>query len=83
MARSLHVLREAAMALIAGAIWAFPAAAQDFPRTLNIYVGYGPGVQIVHNAFVASPHHYENLVEPSYNLIGIGVTVLPSSIQGR
>jgi tripartite-type tricarboxylate transporter receptor subunit TctC len=34
---------KAAIGFIAGALFAFPAMAQDFPRTLNIYVGYGPG----------------------------------------
>src|SRR5207302_7137773 len=38
-------------------------------------VGYGPDVDVVFNAFVASPHHYENLVEKSFNRVGIGVAL--------
>src|SRR5207302_1519872 len=37
-------------------------------------VGYGPTVQGLHDAFVNSPHHYENMVEPTYNAVGIAVT---------
>jgi hypothetical protein len=38
-------------------------------------VGEGPGVDPVWAAFVASPPHYANLVDPSYNLVGIGTVV--------
>src|SRR5581483_7784867 len=37
-------------------------------------VGMGGDVDAIHNAFVASPHHYENMVEPRYNAVGIAVT---------
>src|SRR5207237_1010271 len=30
-------------------------------------------VQSIQDAFIASPHHYENLVDPVYNYVGIGV----------
>jgi hypothetical protein len=40
-------------------------------------VGVGAEVDSLFDAFVASPHHYENLVDPAFNLVGIGVTVLP------
>jgi hypothetical protein len=36
-------------------------------------VGVGSAVQQLHDAFVASPHHYENIVEPAFNFVGIGV----------
>jgi hypothetical protein len=36
-------------------------------------VGTGWTVQSIQDAFVASPHHYENLVDPVYNYVGIGV----------
>ena len=36
-------------------------------------VGMGPDVAALHDAFVASPDHYRNLVHPSYNGIGVGV----------
>ena len=38
-------------------------------------VGYGPTVDAIFNAFVASPHHYENLVDKAYNRVGVGVAV--------
>src|SRR5205809_5400221 len=37
-------------------------------------VGMGGSVQTLHDAFVASPHHYENMIEPRYNAVGIAVT---------
>ena len=36
-------------------------------------VGTGSSVSSIQNAFINSPHHYENLVDPSYNYVGIGV----------
>src|SRR5687767_3252042 len=36
-------------------------------------VGYGGAVGPVHDAFVASPDHYRNLVDSAYNAVGIGV----------
>jgi hypothetical protein len=36
-------------------------------------VGVGGSVQAIQDAFIASPHHYENLVDPVYNYVGIGV----------
>jgi len=36
-------------------------------------VGTGWTVQSIQDAFIASPHHYENLVDPVYNYVGIGV----------
>jgi hypothetical protein len=27
------------------------------------------------NAFVASPAHYKNIVDPAYNYVGVGVTI--------
>lgn len=44
----------------------------DWSR-LGENVGMGPSVQEMHDAFVASPHHYENLVHPDYRYIGLGV----------
>ena len=39
-------------------------------------VGFGPDVDTVFAAFIASREHYKNLVEPAFNTVGIGVTVL-------
>ena len=37
-------------------------------------VGGGGSVAIVFNAFVNSPFHFGNMIDPTYNLTGIGVT---------
>ena len=37
-------------------------------------VGMGGDVTAIHNAFVASPHHYENMVDGRYNAVGIAIT---------
>jgi uncharacterized protein YkwD len=36
-------------------------------------VGVGPDVLVVHNAFLASPHHRDNMLFPAYNAIGVGI----------
>ena len=36
-------------------------------------VGKGPSVQSIHNALVASPGHYANLVDPGFQYVGMGV----------
>lgn len=36
-------------------------------------VGVGAGVQVLIDAFVASPGHYANIVDPSFTHIGVGV----------
>src|SRR4051812_14030548 len=36
-------------------------------------VGEGGSVGAIQQAFINSPHHYENLVDPVYNYVGIGV----------
>lgn len=38
-------------------------------------VGMGGSVTSLHDAFVASPSHYENLVDPGFDAMAIGVTV--------
>jgi hypothetical protein len=40
-------------------------------------VGVGPSVDALMNAFIASPHHYENLVNPVYDRVGIGEVITP------
>lgn len=42
-------------------------------------VGYGPVVGPIQDAFVASPTHYANLVDPGFQTVGVGVV----SIGGR
>lgn len=38
-------------------------------------VGVGPDVATIFSAFVNSPRHYANLVDPAFTHIGIGVTI--------
>jgi hypothetical protein len=42
-------------------------------QKLGENVGTGSTVDSIQNAFINSPHHYENLVDPVYNYVGIGV----------
>jgi hypothetical protein len=37
-------------------------------------VGVGPNNDVIWSAFVASAHHYENIVDPAFNYVGVGVT---------
>lgn len=36
-------------------------------------VGYGPSVEWIHSAFMNSGHHAGNILDPSYNYVGVGV----------
>jgi uncharacterized protein YkwD len=51
----------------------------DISALLGVYtavaenVGYGPDPASVHAQFVASPFHYQNLTDPGYRRVGIGV----------
>jgi uncharacterized protein YkwD len=36
-------------------------------------VGMGWNVDVIEDAILKSPHHYENIVRPAYNSIGVGV----------
>lgn len=38
-------------------------------------VGVGYGVDELMQAFINSPHHYTNLVDPDWNQVGVGVTL--------
>jgi uncharacterized protein YkwD len=42
-------------------------------QRLGENVGMGGDVDSLHRAFVASPHHYENLVNANFDRIGVGV----------
>jgi hypothetical protein len=42
-------------------------------RTLGENVGTGPDDASIENAFENSPHHFENMVDPSFTRIGVGV----------
>jgi uncharacterized protein YkwD len=43
-------------------------------------VGVGATVEQLHDAFVDSPAHYENMVDPGWQLVGVGVLVDDGSI---
>jgi len=36
-------------------------------------VGVGPNIPVIHAAFLASPHHRDNLLFPQYSIMGMGV----------
>ena len=49
-------------------------------KKLGENVGMGGSVDGLHRAFVNSPHHYENLVDPAFGHVGIGIVVNGSTI---
>ncbi|MGH9269087.1 MAG: CAP domain-containing protein, partial [Acidimicrobiales bacterium] len=44
----------------------------DWAR-LTENVGIGPGVDPIHEAFLASPKHFANIVDPKVTHVGVGV----------
>jgi hypothetical protein len=60
----------------AGEISHNPSLANQVPsgwKKLGENVGQGGNVDSLQQAFVNSPSHYHNLVDPAFNLVGIGV----------
>ena len=60
----------------AGAISHNPALTTQAPSDwikLGENVGVGPTVESLHDAFVASPEHYRNMVDPAFQKVGVGV----------
>jgi hypothetical protein len=49
-------------------------------RKLGENVGMGGSVDGLHKAFVNSPHHYENLVDPAFEFVGIGIVTNGNTI---
>jgi hypothetical protein len=45
-------------------------------------VGVGPDIPVIHAAFLASPHHRENLMNPAYTLMGMGVAPGTGNMTG-
>jgi hypothetical protein len=43
-------------------------------------VGMGPNVQALHDAFVASPLHLDNMIDPDFDWVGVGVVSGPPGI---
>lgn len=50
-----------------------PAGISSDWQKLGENVGVGGSVESLFDAFVASPTHYENLVDPTYRYVGVGV----------
>ncbi len=48
-------------------------------QKLGENVGVGPSVAALHEAFVKSPTHYANLVDPAFRYVGLGVV----TVDGR
>ena len=53
----------------------FPNQVSANWRKLGENVGTGGNVDVLFNAFVNSPAHYENLVDPAFNNVGVGVVI--------
>jgi hypothetical protein len=54
----------------------YHSTADQYPESwigLGENVGVGPTCNDVEQAFLASPHHYENIVDPKWTSIGVGV----------
>ena len=54
----------------------YHSTADQYPGNwigLGENVGVGPTCNDVQQAFLASPHHYENIVDPKWTSIGVGV----------
>ena len=58
---------------------ALDAVVDDW-RRLGENVGRGPGVDVIHTAFMDSPTHAENVLEPGYDEVGVGVAVVDGQL---
>jgi hypothetical protein len=58
-----------------GNIWHsnLPDGVTENWQRLGENVGMGGSVDALHDAFVKSPHHYENLIDPGFRYVGVGV----------
>ena len=67
----------------AGTIWHNPNLAAQSPSNwarLGENVGMGPSVVSLHNAFMASPGHFANMVNGHYDSVGVGVAMSGSTM---
>lgn len=58
----------------------YHSTADQYPGNwtgLGENVGVGPTCDDIEAAFLASPHHYENIVNPQWTTLGIGVALSP------
>jgi hypothetical protein len=56
------------------------AEAPDGWRLLGENVGVGPTCEALHQAFMDSVHHRDNIVEPRFNQVGMGVVLSGTTI---
>jgi uncharacterized protein YkwD len=49
-------------------------------QKLGENVGVGGSVAALHEAFLHSPHHYENIADPVFDEVGVGVVVAEGTI---
>ena len=58
----------------------------DLPKQVSNWirvtenVGMGPNIETIHNALVASPSHYANLVDREVTIMGVGVVVSGNTV---
>lgn len=69
----------------AGSIWHGSFVTEGNLKALNASllgenVGMGGDVPTVHDAFMNSPHHRENILDPGFNQVGIGVIVANDTV---
>lgn len=67
----------------AGGISHNPDMAAQAPANwarLGENVGIGPSVGVLHDAFVASPLHFKNMIDPDFDWVGVGVVNGPPGI---
>ncbi len=48
-------------------------------RKIGENVGYGGSIEIVHDAYMNSPGHRANILDPAFNFVGTGVAEDPDS----
>ncbi len=58
-----------------------PAGVTSSWQKLGENIGYGSSTDLVWNAFVNSPPHFENLVDPAFDHVGIAVIVDANGLQ--
>ena len=78
-----HIAQQHAAAMAnRGALFHNPRLTRQVPdwRLVGENIGYGPTVRVVTRAFVASPEHRDNVAEPAYRRLGVGVVRTPGRV---
>lgn len=79
---------QAARMAARGEIYHNPNLASDADRAglpwsrIGENVGVGPNVSVIHEAFLDSPQHRDNMLYPAFNAIGVGVATGTGSRAG-